>query len=160
MIRNLKRNVSKKDYNEMKEPLYLAKESKTYEEGVKHFEEVCKIVEKSNKELGSRLRDRIPNYLAFLKYPEEVRKHIYTSNIIESINAGLESIRISLGGYFPSENAMEINYYLQIENLNKRWMKKPIPMIKAHSYELKQIHVMKYELGETEVSGHDYEVTI
>ncbi|MEM4090292.1 MAG: hypothetical protein QXQ46_06020 [Thermoplasmatales archaeon] len=85
-----------------------------------------------------------------MKYPEEVRKHIYTSNIVECINAGLENIRISLEGYFQSENAMKINYYIEIENLNKRWMKKPIPMIKTHSYELKQIHVMKYEIGELE----------
>jgi len=37
---------------------------------------------------------------AFLKYPEEIRRHIYTTNIVESINSGIELRRLKHGGYF------------------------------------------------------------
>ncbi|MEM2760700.1 MAG: transposase [Nitrososphaerales archaeon] len=90
----------------------------------------------------------LDNYLAFLAYPDEVRKFIYTTNAVESINAGIDFMRRELGGYFPSKQSLEVNYFVQIVNMNDSWMKAPVPLIRARAYELKQIMTMKFELND------------
>ena len=57
--------------------------------------------------------------MVFTKYPEPLRKHIYTTNSVESVNSLIEKIRIKSGGYFNSINALEINIYLQRVNLRQ-----------------------------------------
>jgi len=37
---------------------------------------------------------------AFLKYPEEIIRHIYTTNIVESINSRIELMRREHGDIF------------------------------------------------------------
>ena len=74
-----------------------------------HFQEK----ESWAKELSAKAE----RYLAFLEYPEEVRRHIYTTNPVESVNAGIELMRLELGGYFPSQQALEVNPFIQVVNL-------------------------------------------
>ena len=132
----------------MKPLLYLAKESQSKEDGLKHFNDACSMIERTDRSYADRLRGRADNYLAFLAYPAEVRKYIYTTNSVESINSGLDYIRRELGGYFPSKESLDVNYFVQIVNLNDSWMRTPVPMISSRSYELRQILAMKFELKE------------
>ncbi|MDG7041340.1 MAG: hypothetical protein JRM98_05520 [Nitrososphaerota archaeon] len=82
---------------------------------MKYFNEACDIiVAKEDKQYAERLRGRAANYLAFLKYPQEVRIHIYTTNAVESIYSGLELMRHELGEYFTSRQSLDINHYAQI----------------------------------------------
>ena len=107
------------------------------------------MIERTDRSYADRLRGRADNYLAFLNYPAEVRKFIiYMTNAVESINSGLDYIRRELGGYFPSKEAMDVNYFVQIVNLNDAWMRMPIPMIQSRSYELRQMLALKFELKE------------
>jgi transposase-like protein len=48
------------------------------------------------------LLTKTDNYLRFLRCPEEIRKHVYTTNAVESLNSRIEQIRMKLGGYFQS----------------------------------------------------------
>ncbi len=151
MQRNLRRNLSKSVYSSIKQHIYSAKESGTKKEGLAHFSEACGIIEKSDRHYADTLRQKAENYLAFLEYPADVRKHIYTTNAIESINAGLEYIRHELGGYFPSRRSLDVNYFVQIANRNDFWMRKPVAMVRSKSYELRQILAMRFEIpGEIE----------
>lgn len=149
MQRNLRIDLPKKVYAELKPHLYMAKESQTKEDGLRHFEEAVAVVERTDRAYAERLRGRANNYLAFLAYPAEVRKFIYTTNAVESINSGLDYIRRELGGYFPSE-ALDVNYFVQIVNMNDSWMRSPLPMVASRAYELRQILTMKFELKEEE----------
>lgn len=149
MQRNLRRDLPKKVYSDIRSLLFAARHSSSREEGLKRFEEICSIIEKSgDKSYAQRLRGRAENYLAFLSYPEIVRKHIYTTNAVESINSGLEYIRRELGGYFPSRQSLDINYFVQIVNFNDCWMRLPIFVIASKSYELRQMFAMRFELRE------------
>ena len=96
------------------------------------------------------LEGKRDNYLAFTVYPEEVRKYIYTTNVVESINAGLELMRMELGGYFPSMKSLEVNLFVQMSNLNDRWMSKPIPRIRANLYRLHQLMNLKFGVEKLE----------
>ena len=46
------------------------------------------------------LLNKKDNYFNYKKYPEEVRKYIYTTNVVENINSRIELIRANTGGYF------------------------------------------------------------
>jgi transposase-like protein len=148
MQRNLRRNLSKNTYHAIKPYIYSAKEGITKKDGLAHFSKACDIIEKEDRRYADMLRQKAENYLAFLDYPADVRRHIYTTNAIESINAGLEYIRHELGGYFPSRRSLDVNYFVQIANRNDSWMRNPVAMVRARGYELRQILAMRFEVPE------------
>lgn len=144
--RNLHSHLSTTLYATVKRSLYLARTSTDLEEGKRHFEEACGVVAKEKPDLAERMRGREENYLAFLKYPEATRKHLYTTNTVESMNAGLEMMRSALGGYFPSRKALDVNYFIQLENRNHRWMRRPRNGLGQCAPELHQMYALRYEL--------------
>lgn len=56
----------------------------------------------------------------YFSYPEEIRKVIYTTNAIESLNSSLRKT-IRTRGSFPSEEAAFKLLYLTIRNLTGKW---------------------------------------
>jgi putative transposase len=61
----------------------------------------------------------------FLAFPSEVRRLIYTTNAIESLNFQLRKI-IHAKGHFPNDEAATKLLYLALRNVEKRWKKGPI----------------------------------
>lgn len=154
--RNLRREFGGRNYSKMSRILKRIKESQTREEAEGHWEEFIELVKAINPRRGEELAKKRENYLAFTRYPEEVRRYIYTTNIVESINAGLEFMRMELGGYFPSMKSLEVNLFIQLSNLNDRWMRKPIPLIKANLYRIHQLMRVKFEVDELEEALHNF----
>jgi hypothetical protein len=65
---------------------------------------------------------RREHYLAFLKYPESMRKSFSTTNVVEAINGQLEIMRRNSGGYFHSEETLKFKLGLAISSLEDgRW---------------------------------------
>lgn len=56
--------------------------------------------------------------------PDEIRKCIYTSNAVESVNSALRKVTRGKGA-FPNENSVYKVLYLRIRELKEKW-KKPI----------------------------------
>jgi putative transposase len=56
----------------------------------------------------------------FLAYPPEIRKAIYTTNAIESLNSSLRKI-LKTRRAFPSDEAATKLMYLALHNIAKRW---------------------------------------
>ena len=56
----------------------------------------------------------------FFAYPQEIRKVIYTTDSIESMNRGLRLI-IKTRGTFPTDQAARKLLYLALLNLSRRW---------------------------------------
>lgn len=63
--------------------------------------------------------------IPFLAYPPEVRRVIYTTNALESVNMQLRKI-IKNRGHFPSDEAAFKLLYLAIRNIVKDWTKPPV----------------------------------
>ena len=61
--------------------------------------------------------DRI---IPFFAYPPEIRKIIYTTNAIESVNMSLRKITKNRGS-FPSDEALSKLFYLALMNISKKW---------------------------------------
>src|ERR1035437_2019741 len=58
--------------------------------------------------------------IPFFAYPSEIRKVIYTTNTIESLNMSLRKI-IKMRGSFPNEDAAMKLLYLALRNASKKW---------------------------------------
>jgi len=56
----------------------------------------------------------------FFAYPEEIRRVIYTTNAIESVNMSLRKI-IKNRGSFPNDEAAMKLIYLALENISEKW---------------------------------------
>lgn len=56
----------------------------------------------------------------FFDYPEDIRKVIYTTNAIESLNRSLRKV-LKTKGCFPSEDSVYKLLYLALNNIAKKW---------------------------------------
>ena len=58
--------------------------------------------------------------IPFFDYPPEIRKVIYTTNAIESINMSLRKV-IKTRASFPTDDAVNKLFYLALNNISKKW---------------------------------------
>ncbi len=65
-------------------------------------------------------RDRWENVTPFFGYPEPIRKVVYTTNAVESLNAQLRKVTKKRGA-FPTDNSVRKILYLAIIRAAKKW---------------------------------------
>lgn len=70
--------------------------------------------------IGQSWRRNWTRITPFFDYPPEIRKVIYTTNAIESLNMSLRKITKNRGS-FPSDEALLKLFYLAIQNISKKW---------------------------------------
>ncbi|MEI8570979.1 IS256 family transposase [Methylomonas sp. LW13] len=58
--------------------------------------------------------------IPFFDYPPEIRRIIYTTNAIESVNMSLRKITKNRGS-FPNDEALSKLFYLALINISKKW---------------------------------------
>lgn len=61
-----------------------------------------------------------PRVIPFFAYPPEIRKVIYTTNAIESLNMSLRKV-IKSKGAFPHDEAVFKIFYLALRGISKKW---------------------------------------
>lgn len=122
MQRNAKTHLSKTDSVEFQQRWRAIKSSWDIEVGNRQFEELCDRFAKDYPTWIGELRKKRQHYLAFLKYPELMRKSFSTTNIVEAINGQLEIMRRNSGGYFHSEDTLKFKLGLAISSLEEgKW---------------------------------------
>ena len=76
----------------------------------------------------SRIVKKVQDFMQYLEplfeLPTEIRKCIYTTNAVESVNSALRKVTRGKGA-FPSESSVYKVLYLRIKELKEKW-KKPI----------------------------------
>lgn len=70
--------------------------------------------------IGQSWRRNWPRLIPFFDYPPEIRKVIYTTNAIESVNMSLRKLTKNRGS-FPSDDALLKLFYLALRNISKKW---------------------------------------
>ena len=70
--------------------------------------------------IGQSWRRNWSRIIPFFGYPPEIRKVIYTTNAIESVNMGLRKITKNSGS-FPSDEALLKLFYLALRNISRKW---------------------------------------
>ncbi|AZT89249.1 IS256 family transposase [Caldicellulosiruptor changbaiensis] len=145
--RNVRKHIAKDDASVFNKELdKLRTSSSDFDEAVLKFKELCNHYSSKYPRFIKGICEKAEFYLAHMKYPEDLRKHIYTTNAVESVNSIIEKIRINSGGYFQSVEILEINIYLQRENLRRGKWKNGIPILKKCSYNILQLYNMRYEM--------------
>jgi transposase-like protein len=108
-------------------------------------EEAARLLEAfAESELGQKYpliaaswRRHWAEVVPFYDWPPEVRKMIYTTNAIESLNMQLRKV-LKNRGHFPSEAAAGKLIYLALRNLVKQWKSPPTHWgAAAHQFALK-----------------------
>ena len=143
--RNLYRNMQKDDAKFVTKKLYEIKATcNTYQFGILLYQsDVLDKFKKKYPTFIKHLEKRKTEHMCFLKYPEAIRKHIYTTNPVESVHSSFEKMRIKKGGFFQSMDTLNVSIFIVSDKLNLTW-KKPIPMIKSKIYELNQMFNLKF----------------
>ena len=120
MVRNSLKFVSYKDRKKIAADLkniYRAPTVEQAEEALGDFEEVWDsrypMISKSWRNNWSRI-------IPFFAYCEEIRKVIYTTNAIESLNNSLRKV-IKNRNSFPNDEAAIKLLYMALRNIRKKW---------------------------------------
>ncbi len=74
--------------------------------------------------IGRVFRSRWTQFVPFLSYPTDVRKMLYTTNAVESLNSQLRKA-LRMRGPFPNDDAVFKVFFLALQNAKLRW-KSPV----------------------------------
>ena len=101
--------------------IYKAQNAEAAEERLSEFEQKWDAKYPTISQSWRRNWEQI---IPFLAYPMDIRKVIYTTNAIESLNSTLRKA-VKARGHFPSDQAATKLLYLAIKNLTAKWKKPP-----------------------------------
>lgn len=144
MQRNVHRNMSMQDSKSFNQNLKQIRFMDDPEICKTKFVELCQVHQKSYPFFIKSLLSDTDNYFAFKYLATDAQKHFYTTNIVESVNSILESLRTRMGGFFQSEDALYTNVFITINSLKERKWIKGVPKIKANLYNLRQLFAQNY----------------
>ena len=119
-IRNSLGQMSWKDRKAAAASLKSVYTAPTEEEGLKALDRFEEEWGRKYPQVVRSWRNNWPELSTFFRYPEEVRRLIYTTNPIESLNS---RVRKTVNGrlVFPTEMAMFKALYLAVQEAGKRW---------------------------------------
>jgi len=120
LIRNSLKFVPWKDKKAVAADLKMIYKSATLEEAEQALEEFSATWDKKYPNISRIWLDRWEYVSIFFDYPEEIRKIIYTTNAIESLNMTLRKVTKNKR-FFPSDDAAFKQLFLAIGNISKRW---------------------------------------
>ena len=119
-IRNSIRYVASKNQKEFMKDLKLVYQAISKESAE---EALVQLEEKWGKKYPIVIqswKNKWENLSAYFKYPEDIRRIIYTTNIIESVHRQFRKLTKTKGA-FPNENSLLKLLYMGIQNANKKW---------------------------------------
>jgi len=121
IVRNLYSILNKKEAVEIIKDFKKIYTSATREMAEIEYKEF-KEKYKENKRLIKKVEEYVEHIYPLFEYPEEIRKIIYTTNPIESLNSALRKVTRGKGS-FVNEMALMKVLYLRVEGLEKKWSK-------------------------------------
>ena len=120
MVRHCLKYVSWKQRKEMADDLKTIYSSATVEEAQDRLEVFSDKWDKTHPTVSKSWRNNWERLTPFFGYPPGIRKVIYTTNAIESLNMSLRKVTKNRGS-FPSDDAVFKILYLALKNASKKW---------------------------------------
>jgi transposase-like protein len=120
MMRNSLAFVSWKDRKAVAAGLKAIYQSITVEEAEQELEAFAQQWDKQYPSISASWRRHWLNLIAFFEYPDAIRKVIYTTNAIESLNSVIRKAT-ERRKLFPSDQSAMKVVYLAIEQAAKKW---------------------------------------
>ena len=120
MVRHSLRYVSWKQRKEVAEDLKSIYNAPTVEQAEANLTAFAKKWDASHPTISKSWRNNWERIIPLFSYPPEIRKAIYTTNAIESLNMSLRKVTKNRGS-FPNDEAMTKLLYLAMKNISKKW---------------------------------------
>ena len=135
LTRNLYGLCAKSEAKEVIADLKKIYTSANIEEAKFNLEEF-KEKHKSKKQIVKKVEAFMIYLEPLFELPQEIRKCIYTTNAIESVNSALRKVTRGKGA-FPSEDSVYKVLYLRINELSEKW-KNPIKIGRPYKFSLQK----------------------
>ena len=116
--------------------------SASLEEANLHLKNFKKKYEEDHKRIVKKVEDFMQYLEPLFELPDEIRKCIYTSNAVESVNSALRKVTRGKGA-FPSENSVFKILFLRVRDLKEKW-NKPIQKWKTIQSQLIDLFGERY----------------
>lgn len=120
MVRNSLKYVSWKQRKEVAADLKRIYQSATAEQAEMELTAFETKWDETHPTISQSWRRNWAQVIPFFAYPADIRKVIYTTNAIESLNMSLRKVTKNRGS-FPNDEAMFKLLYLALRNIAKKW---------------------------------------
>lgn len=120
LVRHSLNYVGWKQRKEVAADLQLIYRASTREEAEMKLDEFAARWDTQFPTISKSWRSNWEHIIPFFAYPADIRRVIYTTNAIESVNMSLRKI-IKKRGSFPTDEAALKLLYLALENIARKW---------------------------------------
>ena len=120
MVRHSLRYVSWKQRKEVAADLKNIYSAPTVEQAEVNLAAFAAKWDASHPTISKSWRNNWERIIPLFGYPPEIRKAIYTTNAIESLNMSLRKVTKNRGS-FPNDEAMIKLLFLALRNISKKW---------------------------------------
>lgn len=120
LIRNTLRYIASKDQKAFMKELKEVYKAPTEEAALLAFERLEETWSKKYSLAIRTWRNNWTHASTFFKYPEEIRKMIYTTNAVEALHRQFRKVT-KAKSIFPNDDALKKMLYLAYRDLSKKW---------------------------------------
>lgn len=120
MVRNSLKYVSWKDYKAVTADLKQIYQAPTEEAASLELERFAEKWDAAYPQISKSWRSHWPNLITLFEYPPDIRRVIYTTNAIESLNSVIRKAT-KQRKLFPSDDSAMKVVYLAIQAASKKW---------------------------------------
>lgn len=120
MVRHSLKYVSWKDYKSVTQALKQVYQAKTEELALQALDTFADLWDDKYPSISKSWRVHWENLNTFFAYPADIRKAIYTTNAIESLNSVIRHA-IKKRKIFPTDDSVKKVIYLAIMQASKKW---------------------------------------
>ena len=120
MVRNSMKFVPWKDYKAIAADLKKIYQSATEDEALLALDQLAERWDNKYPQISKSWRAHWQNLNTLFNYPQDIRKAIYTTNAIESLNSVIRKAT-KKRKLFPTEDSAKKVVYLAIQQASKKW---------------------------------------
>lgn len=120
MVRNSLKYVSWKDYKAVTRDLKRIYQATTEQEAGIELERFAELWDVKYRQISKSWRSHWPHLITLFDYPQDIRKAIYTTNAIESLNSVIRK-SVKTRKLFPNDDSAMKVVYLAIQAASKKW---------------------------------------
>lgn len=120
MVRNSLKYVSWKDYKAVTADLKKIYQSSTEDQALSELDRFAQIWDGQYPQISKSWKTHWANLRTIFEYPPEIRKAIYTTNAVESLNSVIRSAT-KRRKVFPNDDSARKVVYLAIEQASRKW---------------------------------------
>ena len=146
-IRNSTKYVSYKDLKKLMADLKLVYAAPDETVALEYLDEFAVKWDSKYPKISKSWKENWANLSTYFKYPEAVRRIIYTTNTIEGFNRQLRKVT-KAKTVFPSDESLLKMLYLAMIDITKKWT--------GHRQDWGQIHSQLEIFFEERLEGHKY----